>query len=696
MPYCSYDNNSVKYDLEKDTFEITVDGKKALTDACFKELIFKENTFTLADFTSKGHTQSTSLDFHTLNITYTKPEPPVAWFTVSFTVTPKGINTQFLCDPEARLVISGKSIWGEDCFPMSSVENSSNLRAAIGPAATTADNLLFDRATDSALSFTGAERIRLKYDWECSRYNVTITTGILAGEKKFLISSSKNIMAELFGIKYSPINKKSTFRKAPSGWMTWYSVGFDACEENVLENTKWQSENLLPYGADAIWIDWEWYHADYEGKRDDGTSDLVPDPKKYPNGLGFIADKIKEFGFTPCLWIGYTNSPSKNDYAKANPEIILAERTGWCGTYYYDFTNPKYLNEFLPMAIKQVKDWGYEAVKYDTLHDGILHHEEFHDKMYDPSLTTKEAFRNMVQKTRDLVGEDFYMLACSASRAGVLWACDIFDASRVGGDIFEWEEFMKQGIMKIMYYYPLHNIVLYTDPDNVILGEKYNSFNQAASRIYFTSLLGLPMTFGDDLPKLPPERADLIKRCLPVMDIHPMDIKQHTHGGGVLTVELSVELPFESYTVLDLFNMEQEALDYELRLESDLYLDPGLYHIYDYTKKEYLGYTGEKLRVALEPCESRILAIREKLDRPQIVSTNRHVTQGAAEIKAMKWENNTLSFSSELVKGDEYTVTLFVPEGYTPVGLEVKDNICIYSFVPDKTGFFDIEIKFEN
>ena len=54
------------------------------------------------------------------------------------------------------------------------------------------------------------------------------------------------------------------------------------------------------------------------------------------------------------------------------------------------------------------------------------------------------------------------------------------------------------------------------------------------------------------------------------------------------------------------------------------------------------------------------------------------------------------SISAELVKGDEYTVTLFVPEGYTPVGLEVKDNICIYSFVPDKTGSFDIEIKFEN
>lgn len=592
------------------------------------------------------------------------------------------------------MTIAGKAVWGEDCFPMSSVENSNNLRCALGPAATAIDNMLFDRATDSALSFTGAERIRLKYDWDTSLYDFTVTTGILAGEKKLLISEERDILAKTFGIKYRPINKNSTFKKAPSGWMTWYSVGFGACEENVLENTKWQSENLLPYGADAIWIDWEWYHADYEGKRDDGTSDLAPDPEKYPNGLGFVADKIKEYGFTPCLWIGYTNSPSENEYTKANPDIILAERTGWCGTYYYDFSNPKYLNEFLPMAIKQVKDWGYEAVKYDTLHDGILHHEEFHDKMYDPSLTTKEAFRNMVKRTRELVGEDFYMLGCSASRASVLWASDIFDASRVGGDIFEWDEFMKQGIMKIMYYYPLHNTVIYTDPDNVILGEKYNTFDQAASRIYFTALTGLPMTFGDDLPRLPAERADLIKRCLPVMDIHPMDIKQHTHGGGVLTVQLNIDLPFEAYTVVDFFNMEQTPTDVEVRL-TDLYLDGGAYHVYDYTKKEYLGYTDGKLRIELDPCESRVIALRPKSDRPQIVSTNRHVTQGAAEIKSMKWENNSLSITSTLVKDDPYTVTLYVPDGYTPKGLTVENNICEYKITPDKTGEYEIVIEFE-
>ena len=696
MLYCSYDNNSISYDLEKDSFTVRLNGRTALVDGCFDSVIFKDSTFTLSDFTSKGHTQSTSLEYHTLSVTYTKAEAPVSAFTVSFTVTPKGVTAQLYCDPEARLVISGKAIWGEDCFPMSSTENSNGIRTAYGPAATNADNMLFDRATDSALKLEGAEKIRLRYDWSSSLYDLRIVTGILAGEKKVSLLAEDDVMARLFGIKYSPINKNSTFKKAPSGWMTWYSVGFDACEENVLENTKWQSENLLPYGADAIWIDWEWYHADYEGKRDDGVSDLVPDPKKYPNGLGYVADRIKEYGFTPCLWIGYTNSPSKNGYTEKVPDIILAERVGWCGTYYYDFSHPKYLNEFLPMAIKQVKDWGYEAVKYDTLHDGILHHEEFHDKMYDPSLTTKQAFRNMLKKTRELVGEDFYMLGCSASRASVLWACDIFDASRVGGDIFEWDEFMKQGISRIMYYYPLHNVAIYTDPDNVILSEKYNTLHQAASRIYFTSLLGLPMTFGDDLPKLPNERVELIKRCLPVMDIHPMDVKQHALQGGVLKIQLNIELPFEAYTVVDLFNTEQTEMHYELNPQRDLYLDEGQYHVYDHTSREYLGYTDGKLLVSLEPCESRVFALRPKLDRPQIVSTDRHVTQGAAEIKAMKWENNTLSFTAELVKDDPYTVTLYVPEGYSPKGLEVKDSICTYTVLPDRTGSFDIEIKFEN
>ena len=167
----------------------------------------------------------------------------------------------------------------------------------------------------------------------------------------------------------------------------------------------------------------------------------------------------------------------------------------------------------------------------------------------------------------------------------------------------------------------------------------------------------------------------------------------------VLTINLNVELPFESYTVLDVFNLQEAETEYRLRLDTDLYLDEGSYHIYDYTKKEYLGIADEALTLELAACESRILCLRPVKAEPQIISTSRHITQGAAEIKALSWNGNKLSLTSELVANDLYTVTLFVPDGYTPKGdllTKSKANLYTYSFTPTETKPYDFEFEFES
>ena len=262
-------------------------------------------------------------------------------------------------------------------------------------------------------------------------------------------------------------------------------------------------------------VDWEWYHKDMKGLRDDGADTFNPDKEKYPNGLKYVSDKIKEAGFIPALWLGFTNDVADNEYTKENPEIILVEQKQWCGRYFYDFSHPKYLNEFLPKALSNVFNWGYEAVKFDTIPNSLIYHDEYHMNMYDVTLTTKEAFRGVIKKLREVLGENMYMLSCAATRdQDLLWAADIFDAARVGDDIFKWDEFIENGINRVIKFYPMHNVVLYADPDNVILRDEFNTYNQAASRIYFVSLLGLPITFGDEFKALSDDRLDLIKKFI--------------------------------------------------------------------------------------------------------------------------------------------------------------------------------------
>ena len=43
----------------------------------------------------------------------------------------------------------------------------------------------------------------------------------------------------------------------------------------------------------------------------------------------------------------------------------------------------------------------------------------------------------MVEKTREILGKDMYMLSCCGGRdSAILWASDTFDAARIGDDIY--------------------------------------------------------------------------------------------------------------------------------------------------------------------------------------------------------------------------------------------------------------------
>ena len=65
---------------------------------------------------------------------------------------------------------------------------------------------------------------------------------------------------------------------------------------------------------------------DEESVRDDGVDTFNIDKTKYPNGLKVVSDKIRELGFIPSLWIGFTNETFENDYIKEHPEV-LEEKT---------------------------------------------------------------------------------------------------------------------------------------------------------------------------------------------------------------------------------------------------------------------------------------------------------------------------------------------------------------------------------
>lgn len=669
--YINYRYYYARFDCVTRTFEIGDEQHGAILSAASfrvhtKDLNHVYQAIIPADYRSVFCAHEKHLDSNGLSVCFADGPEALPFLTIRIILSANEARISLEAEQDAEYFydVYGHALWGEapetDTFAVYSKIAKQGLRCGIGPAAARGCDSLFDRRTDSLLTLSSAPEYRYDYDKGAYAFTVRLTSGNMS----FTVKTVKNYMTDKFALRYKPMNNRTVFKRPPVGWMTWYAVRFGANEELVLANSAIQKEKLGAYGADAVWVDWEWYHKDF-GDYNGNFDTFHPDKEKYPHGLKYVADKIKEDGFVPCIWIGASHDVRENEFLKENPDALLVKRPSWCGDYWFDPTNPQYLVEFIPKVFMQLtEEWGYEAIKWDALPRAIDYFDQYHDDFYDTKVTSEQAMRAVVKKARETVGDDVYMLSChgEGGRDLTMYA-DIFDAARIGADIFSWDNFLESGVGRLLKFYPLHNIVQYCDPDNLVVREEFNTYDQAVSRASLFSLLGTPITIGDDLRELSDERIEVIRRAIPPVNTHPMILDSRERTGEVLVTGCFVRTRCDEYQTADIFNLTERSVSYQFDF-SELDLDSEAeYLVYDFWNKAFLGKIRHGIRLDLRPCESRVLLIRKRLGRPQLVATSRHITQGAYDIKAFSWddEKKTLSGCSHVVPGEAYTVIAYDP-----------------------------------
>ncbi len=166
---------------------------------------------------------------------------------------------------------------------------------------------------------------------------------------------------------------------------------------------------------------------------------------------------------------------------------------------------------------------------------------------------------------------------------------------------------------------------------------------------------------------------------------------------NIIKMNLAIEKPWESYNVVNIFNTTSEKKIVEINLEKDLGLDNAEYLVYDYTEDSFVGIVNDSFKVELDKCESKVLSVRRRLDIPQIVSTSRHLSQGAAEIKALKRPNaNEIILEAEVIDGADYTITLYIPDGFKASKHLINIGTSLYkkTITPKKTETEKIKFSF--
>jgi len=470
----------------------------------------------------------------------------------------------------------------------------------------------------------------------------------------------------------------------PTGWNYWYIEDRKVNEEMILSNLDFAAAHFKDWGMDYFQIDDGWMKA---------RGDWEPN-ENFPHGMKWLADEIKKRGFKPGIWYSPLIAEPQSQLVKDHPEwaldMIPAGQALADTTTVLDPSKPEVLAWLEALTEKLVREWGYEWLKPDFTYYAL-----FGRSYAGGRKTAVEAYRDAMRVIREAAGPDCFIAQVTAQ--GITYG--LTDGQRTGfdswpgwdlpekNDLGSWSGPGGRGTMPMMrnairrWY--LNGRVWYINPDGIQMRPPQTK-NEVIVRTTATALCGGITKMGDEFVKMEPWQVDAYRKTIPVYphSARPLDV--FTSDAPRLW-DLKVTTEWETWHVVGLFNWGQ-AVDAatskeqpeEIRLEfARLGLDPAKrYHVFEFWSEKYLGAFTGGIERRLEPRTVELLAIREALDRPQLVSTDRHVTQGAILLPELVWSSadDTLSGTARCVGGARHTMTFFAPDGWRLVRAWASDG----------------------
>jgi len=506
----------------------------------------------------------------------------------------------------------------------------------------------------------------VSYEAKGERLNRLTTTcaldGISLAPGKSVVSEEMTVIISADGMKALTQYADLTARRmdailcdeVPAGWCSWYFYYTMPDEDEILENTRFLHKRF----QDSVkWI-----------QLDDGYQKAVGDwepSDRFPSGLDYLVEEIEKKGLKAGIWTAPFIATEHSELFKEHPDWFLAEEGDepkvidnnplWLGEYYaLDLSNPEVIKH-IKSLFKHLKSLGYEYFKID-----FLYHATEEAKRFDESITRAEAFRNGIEAIRDSVGNDL-ILGCGAPLGPCI---GITDAMRIGTDIatswrLDWGGGVYECAVNTMTRAPLHNRWWTNDPDCLLVRQEDNELTLDEVRLWASviALSGGAFLLSDRMIEVSKERLRLVDKLLPVYPQGALSPDALTNPEPSIFF-LPVRNETEEWVVLGLFNLGEEPIDVETKL-ADIGLDQGKkHHIFDFWNEKYVDEGTDSIAVSnLKPHTCRLYSIRPTKDRPCLLSTSIHFTQGACDIQSERWDEGSNELTLVVCKATNH------PEG---------------------------------
>jgi hypothetical protein len=146
------------------------------------------------------------------------------------------------------------------------------------------------------------------------------------------------------------------------------------------------------------------------------------------------------------------------------------------------------------------------------------------------------------------------------------------------------------------------------------------------------------------------------------VDIRPLDLFPSQRNKRIW--DLKVNHLSRQYDVVGLFNFGETTAKQMVVKWADLGLptDKPL-HVFDFWNEDYLGAWEAGMTVDVAPTSCRVLTILPSNGQIQLISTNRHITQGWVDLTELKYDGATKTYSgrSHVIKNDPYELRFVFP-----------------------------------
>lgn len=456
----------------------------------------------------------------------------------------------------------------------------------------------------------------------------------------------------------------------PTGlWCSWYAHRMAMTEDKVLANAEVAARHFKPLGLEIMQLDHGWQRGDITG---DWTAN-----ERFPHGLKWLTEQLrKRYGLKLGVWIAPTDVAATSELYQKHADWMLKDESGnpkvnW---KWYWKPNPDCfeLDATNPAAAQYIadtfRDLSRQGVSYYKI-DFIAAAGGEHFVQCDPYSTRGwTPLQRAMQAIRAGAGEKAWIRYCqtppvlSAGLANsVIGGDDTLDAGVPGRfDVLR----VNAGHLASGWWLndrPYHREVC----DMSVRMQAGNE--EARVRAAIMTLANCSISWSDELCYLPPSRIRLMQQCMPPgnpamrpLDLFERDIPSiwHIHLANAI----------ETWEVVGFFNFNASPEQRTVRFEQ-LGLDSQAEYVaFEFWEENYLGSFKNGLEVLLPPESSRIVAIRRKLERPQLVGTDMHLLQGWHEIHEMEWhaEKNVLSGIHHRAPGLAGKAFFYLPEGWTP------------------------------